>query len=56
MGVFEDAVKSVPAEKRRVEKDGLGVFRYFIGNNRGEVSTWLNHFSKTVYAGDEDND
>lgn len=56
MGVFEDAVKSVPAEKRRVEKDGLGVFRYFIGNNRGEVSTWLNHFSKTVYAGSEDDD
>ena len=54
MGVFEDAIKSVPAEKRRVEKDGLGVFRYHIGTSRSEVSDWLTHFSKTVYAGTEE--
>ena len=54
MGVFEDAIKSVPAEKRRVEKDGLGVFRYHIGNSRSDVTDWLTHFSKTVYAGDEE--
>lgn len=54
MGTFEDAVKELPAEKRRVEKEGLGTFRYLIGNNRGEVTSWLNNFSKTVYSSDDE--
>ena len=54
MGTVEDAVKALPADKRRVEKDGLGAFRYHIGNNRGEVTTWLTTFSKTVYSSDDE--
>ena len=54
MGVFEDAVKAIPAEKRRVEKDGLGAFRYHIGNNRSEVANWLNQFSRSVYGADDE--
>ena len=54
VGTFEDAVKSIPADKRRVEKDGLGTFRYLIGNNRSEVTSWLTAFSKTVYSADEE--
>ena len=53
-GLFEDQVKSLSADQRRVEKDGLGVFRYQIGNNKGEVSSWLTGFSKMVYAGDDE--
>jgi len=54
MGVFEDAVKALPSEKRRVEKEGLGTFRYLIGNNRNEVNNWLTTFSKTVYSSSDD--
>lgn len=54
MGTFEDAVKELPAEKRRVEKEGLGSFRYHIGNNRSEVTTWLTNFSKTIYSDEEE--
>lgn len=54
MGTVEDAVKALPADKRRVEKDGLGTFRYLIGNNRSEVNSWLTNFSKTVYSSDDD--
>ena len=54
MGTFEDAVKALPSEKRRVEKDGLGTFRYLVGNNRNEVNSWLTNFSKTVYSSDDE--
>jgi hypothetical protein len=55
MGTFEDAIKELPSDKRRVEKEGLGTFRYLIGNNRNEVNTWLTNFSKTVYSSDDEN-
>lgn len=54
MGTVEDAVKALPAEKRRVEREGLGTFRYLIGNNRNEVNSWLTTFSKTIYSSDDD--
>ena len=54
VGTFEDAVKALPAEKRRVERDGLGTFRYHIGQNRTEVSTWLTNFSKSIYTDIDD--
>ena len=54
-GLFEDAIKAIPAEKRRVEKDGLGIFRYHVGNNRSDVTNWLTNFSRSVYgSGEED--
>lgn len=48
-GTWEDMVKAIPLEQRRVESQGLGVFRYFIGNNPSEVSTFLKVFNRTVY-------
>lgn len=54
VGTFEDAVRALPSEKRRVERDGLGVFRYMIGQNRNDVTSWLNNFSRTVYSSDDD--
>ena len=55
IGTFEDAVKSLSADQRRVEKDGLGTFRYHVGNNRSEVTNWLTTFSHSVYgSGDEE--
>ena len=51
-GVWEDMVKAIPLEQRRVEREGLGTFRYFIGNNTSEVSTFLKVFNRTVYQED----
>lgn len=49
-GTWEDMVKALPLEQRKVEKEGLGTFRYFIGNNTSEVSTFLKVFNRTVYS------
>ena len=54
-GTWSDIVKAIPLEQRKIEKEGMGIFRYFVGNNSGEVPNWLKWFSKTVYA-DEDED
>ncbi len=54
VGTFEDAVRALPAEKRRVDREGLGTFRYLIGQNRNEATSWLTNFSRMVYAGNED--
>lgn len=54
MGTVEDAIKTLPAERRRIEKDGLGTFRYHVGNNRSEVTNWLTSFSRSLYPDAED--
>ena len=54
VGTFEDLIKALPAEKRRSDREGLGTFRYHVGNSRTEVTSWLTNFSKTVYSNDED--
>ena len=48
-GTWLDMIKAIPLDERKIEKDGLGVFRYFVGNNSGEVPSWLNWFNRTVY-------
>lgn len=53
-GLVEDAVKGLSNDQRKVEKDGLGVFRYYVGKDRGEVSSWLTAFSRTVYSSTEE--
>ncbi len=53
-GLFEDAVKSLSNDQRKVEKENLGVFRYHVGNNKSEVTNWLTSFSRTVYSDNEE--
>ena len=48
-GTWLDMVKAIPLDDRKIEKEGLPLFRYFVGNNSSEVPNWLNWFSKTVY-------
>ena len=55
-GLFEDAVKALPADSRKVEKDGLGAFRYHIGANKSEVSAWLTSFSRMAYGASADDE
>jgi len=51
-GTWLDLVKAIPLEQRKIEREGLPTFRYFVGNNSSEVQNWLNWFSKTLYPGD----
>ena len=53
-GTWADLIKAIPLEQRKIAKEGLGTFRYFVGNNSGEVPNWLKWFSNTVYADDGD--
>jgi hypothetical protein len=53
VGTWVDQVKAIPLEQRKVTKEGLGTFRYFVGNNSGEVPNWLAWFSKAVYSTDD---
>lgn len=53
VGTWVDQVKALPLEQRKLEKEGLATFRYFIGNNSSEVPNWLSWFSKTVYSDDD---
>ena len=38
IGTWEDQIKALPLDKRRIEKEGLGAFRYFVGNNPSEAN------------------
>lgn len=49
MGTWADQVKALPLDQRKIEKEGLGVFRYFVGSNSSEVPNWLSWFAKTAY-------
>lgn len=53
-GTWLDLVKALPLEQRKIEREGLGTFRYFVGNNSSEVPAWLKWFAKTAYPGDDD--
>ena len=53
LGTWLDQIKAIPVDQRKISKDGMGTFRYFVGNNSGEVPNWLQWFSRTVY---NDND
>ncbi len=53
VGTWVDQVKAIPLEMRKIEKEGLGLFRYFVGSNSNEVPSWLQWFSKAVYSDDD---
>ena len=52
-GTWEDLVKGIPLDQRKVEKEGLGTFRYFVGNESSQVQKWLSSFAKSVYPDGE---
>ena len=49
-GLWLDKIKALSPDQRRVSKDGLGTFRYYVGNNTSEVSTYLRWFAETAYS------
>ena len=54
VGTWLDQIKAIPLEQRKIEKEGLGMFRYSVGNESTKVPNWLKWLSKTVYASDDD--
>ena len=55
VGTWDELIKAIPAEKRQIEKEGLGTFHYRMGNTSSEVPNWLSWFTKTIYP-DENED
>lgn len=53
-GTWLDQIKAIPLEQRKIEKEGLGIFRYSAGNERTKVPNWLKWMSNTIYNNDED--
>ena len=47
-------IKAIPLDQRKIEKEGLGMFRYSVGNENTKVPNWLKWLSKTVYSSDEE--
>ena len=52
VGTWEEQAKAIPLEQRKIEKEGLGIFRYHVGNKSSEVDEWLSAFNKAVYPDD----
>ena len=50
MGTWVDRIKAISADARRVKKDGLPEFSYFVGTNNKEVTNWLQSFSRSLYS------
>ena len=53
-GTWEDLIKALPLEQRKVEKEGLAPFQYRVGTDAARVSGWLDIFSRAIYHDDED--
>ena len=54
VGTWLDGIKAIPLEQRKIEKEGLGLFRYSVGNETTKVPNWLKWLSKTIYSSDDD--
>lgn len=53
-GTWLDRIKALSADDRKSEQKGLVTFRYAVGNNNKEVSSWLTLLSSTLYSDDDD--
>lgn len=53
-GTWLDQIKAIPLDQRKIEKEGLGLFRYSVGNESTKVPKWLKWMSNTIYSNDED--
>lgn len=53
-GTWEDLIKAIPLEQRKVEKEGLSTFQYRVGTDQGRVNGWLSDFSRAVYRDEEE--
>ena len=54
VGVWEDKIKSISLDQRKISKDGLGTFTYHVGTVANYVATWLDSFNRAAHLEDED--
>ena len=54
VGTWDDQIKSLSIDQRKVEKDGLGTFYYHVGNVQNYVPNWLQMFSRAAHPDDLD--
>ncbi len=54
VGTWEDKIKAVPLEQRKISKEGLGTFLYHVGTVSNYVSNWLNSFNRSAHSEEDD--
>ncbi len=54
VGTWDDQIKTLSAEQRKISKDGLGTFYYHVGNVQNYVPNWLQMFSRAAHPDDSD--
>ena len=54
-GTWDDQIKAIALDQRKISKEGLGTFFYHVGNVSNYVSKWLASFSRSAHP-DEDFD
>ena len=55
VGTWDEKIKALPLEQRRIAVEGLGTYVYHVGNVANYVSKWLTFFSRSAHP-DEYND
>ena len=53
VGTWEDKIKAIPLDQRKISQDGLGTFHYHVGTVANYVPNWLNSFNRSAHP-DED--
>ena len=54
VGTWDDQIKALSIDQRKVSKDGLGTFFYHVGNVQNYVPNWLSMFSRAAHPDDFD--
>ena len=51
-GTWDDQIKSLTLDQRKVTEEGLGTFFYHVGNVSNYVPNWLNSFNRMAHPDD----
>ena len=54
VGTWDDQIKALSLDQRKVSKEGLGTFFYHVGNVSNYVSKWLTSFNRSAHPDDID--
>ncbi len=54
VGTWEDKIKAIPLDQRKISKDGLGTFHYHVGTVSNYVSNWLTSFNRSAQAEEDE--
>jgi hypothetical protein len=54
VGTWDDMIKSIPLDQRKISKDGLGTFVYHVGTVANYVPNWLTSFNRAAHSEEDD--